>query len=1510
MQRKASYIVARIAGLVTVSVLALLYAVQTPAVQTRLSSRAIDSITEALDGKVSYGTLKLMPSGALLMTDILITDGSPCTEDARGRAVVPADTVLTARSLTATFTLAGLLRHEGLHLGRVSLDSAYFHLVIEPNEYGTNISRIFGLLSDKEKKPQQGRLFDLRKFSADGIHYRMTNLVEAPTGEGKGIDFGDLDLSADIRGRSISFADGILRAHVPSVSLSEKSGYRLDRLSADVSVGNGKTMVSDIEIDDPWSRVRAEYFSMTYEDASAFEDFVHNILMELRLRRSRLSLRTLTYFTGAFGGSGTLLDLQAGHMKGYVDDLAIDGLVFADGGSGISGVLDGRLTGLPDFGSSLLEASLGNCRFTFRGAETLVRDIAPETDISLSGISPGVSYILDATASGPVGRLSVKAGLKSEIGSLETEGEIRNLADSSRALMIAARLISDGLDLGTLTGSGALGALSAETSVRAVLYPDSPEIYLDNLTLKGLDAAGYHYHSIGASGSLAGGRARISLSSADPNLLLEAKAAADIGDSGTARAFVMDASVGNLDLHALGLDERTISRVAADLSADLVLDGQYINGEASISSLAFESAAGRSEIGDIDFRAYNFAAEQNIRMTAPFARLSLTAGASPAQFLEDLQQLTLRRELPALYPEQKPLAETSSFHLDIETGDTRELLSFVAPGMYIADGTSLCLEILDNGELIATVNSGRIAFRSNFLKDLDLRADNIGESLNLAVSGSSLKAGNFEIQSPEISGLAYDDMLELALNFDGIGGIGGSGRFLMDADIARDSTNTLIVKAHPLESYIDTDSGRWTFNESDITLHEDSFSIRNFGLAKGGQSISVNGGFSSRQADTLDVDIHGFDLSLLDAVVALPGGIRGRAEGSASLHSGPDRTPGMLLDLRLDSLEVAGTALGRIEAESSYEEGGDALEIYVRNDQHGRDVIFAKGMYFPVEKRFDLSAMFDEFPVTIAGALLPDVLSGAEGSISGDVNLRNVAGTLHTGSNGLRLNSVQLTPKATGVRYTIDGPLSLDGDALHFDTLTVADSDGGSGTVAGKVDFSDPGRLSLDTELTLQNLKVLDLVQGSEGVYGLLRASGNASLSGPVNSLVIDAGLSTSGPGNIHIPTFGSATGTTSDLLTFTRREVSARDDYELMLEELTHVESRGSDIQIRARLGIQPGVRAYVEMDKSSGNMASLSAQGNLTLNLRPSQDIMDITGDLTVNEGEYQFSIPGILSKEFTIQQGSSIRFVGNLPDTRLDIDAVYSLKASLEALIPDSTEGLKRTVNCGINISDRLRNPRMSFSIDVPDLNPTARSQVESALSTDDKVQKQFVALLVLGSFMPDESSGIIDSNDILLSNVTSFMAGQLNSILQKLEIPVDIGIDYHNSASTGSNIFDVAISTQLFNNRVIVGGSVANRGYANTMGAQQGDVIGDLDIQIKLDPEGKYRFNMFSHSADEYSSILDMSQRNGVGFSFQKEYYRFSDFLRSIFAPKEAAADSTARAGAPKEMTTIRIENEER
>lgn len=1502
MRNKGSYILARLAGLVLVLAMSVVYAVQTPYFQTRIARYAISYITEALDGKVYCKELKVMPSGALMMSDILILDRSPYTEDAHGNPTAPVDTVLTARSLTATFTLAGLFRHEGLHMGRVSLQDACFHLVIEPNEYGTNITRIFGLLPH-EGKTAQGSIFDLQKFSADSIHFMMTNLVSAPGHvSGKGIDFNDMDLVTDIRGRRLSFADGVFKGSVPSLSLREKSGYIIDRLSADVQVGNGKTTISDIEIDDPWSRVRARSFTMNYESAASFGEFEEKVLMGLDLKRSRLSLRTIMYFSGAFDGSGTVLDIQAGRARGYVNDLAVERLVFTDIDSGISGVFNGRVTGLPDFRNMLVEARLENCRFTFGGLDRLVAGLSQGVSTPLSGIAPAAGFVADISASGPLARLAVKASLTSGIGSLEASGEVRNLSDRLRPLSVSASLTTGRLDLGELTGNKKLGPLSSSSRLRATVYPGNPEVTVDTLRITSFTAMGYTYNSIGASGTLSDGTACITVSSDDPNLLLKASACADLTDKDYGKRYSVTADLSNIDLYAIKADERTVSRVSGSVAVNFSHKGRYIDGTASVTGLTLENAGGRNEIGDIELDAYSFAAEQYIKMKAPFADLVISAGSSPAEFIDDLQQLTLRRELPALYPNPSPQRATSNFHLDISMHDSRNLLSFIAPGVYIADSTSLCLEVLDNGEMLASLNSGSIAFNSNYFRDLDLKIDNLGESLNLSVTGSTMKFGGMRIQSPEVSALAFNDMLEFDFSFDDLGALGGAGRLAMEAEFGRDSTNSLTIDAHPLESFVGSERGPWTFGKSDIAYRRDELRITDFSIGNGTQSISVNGGYSLERDDTLSVYVNNFDLSLLNDILGLGTTVKGKADGTASLHSGPGKNPGMLLDMKLDSLMVGSADAGRIVLSSLYEEGNDDIEIFIRNEMAGNDVLFAKGMFFPAERRLDLDASLDNFPVNIAGQFVPELFSEVSGTLSGDISLRHASGTSSVSSDNLKINSVVLTPRMTGVRYTVDGIMSLGDDGLHFSSLAILDSDNGIGSISGTLGFRNFRNFELDAAIGFENLKFLDIIQSGHGVYGLVRASGDARIKGPVNGLEIDADLRTSGPGNIHIPTFGSATGSTGDLLTFTQKK--QEDDYESIIEGLSRSGAGTSDLKLRARLGIQPSVRAYVEMDKSSGNMASFTAQGNLVMNLRPSQDIFDLTGDLTVNEGEYQFSIPGIFSKAFTIQQGSSIRFVGTLPDTQLDINAVYSQKASLDALIPDSSEGLKRTVNCGINISDRLRNPRLSFSIDIPDLNPTVRSQVESALSTDDKVQKQFVALLVLGSFMPDESSGIIDSNDILLSNVTGFMAGQLNSILQKLDIPVDIGIDYHNNSTTGSNIFDVAISTQLFNNRVIVGGSVANRGYANTAGASQGDVIGDLDIQIKLDPEGRYRFNMFSHSADEYSSILDLSQRNGVGISFQKEYYKFSDFLRSIFNPVSDST-STAKRRQPREMTTIII-----
>ena len=205
----------------------------------------------------------------------------------------------------------------------------------------------------------------------------------------------------------------------------------------------------------------------------------------------------------------------------------------------------------------------------------------------------------------------------------------------------------------------------------------------------------------------------------------------------------------------------------------------------------------------------------------------------------------------------------------------------------------------------------------------------------------------------------------------------------------------------------------------------------------------------------------------------------------------------------------------------------------------------------------------------------------------------------------------------------------------------------------------------------------------------------------------------------------------------------------------------------------------------------------------------------------------------------------------------------------------------VDCLIGITGKLRNPQISFDIEIPQLDPGTEGLVESALNTEDKKMKQFLYLLIANSFLPNEESGITNGgSNMLYSNMSGIMAGQLNSIFERLDIPLDLGLNYQQNAS-GQNLFDVALSTQLFNNRVVVNGTIGNR---RLYGTTTDEVAGDLDIDIKLDKPGTFRLNLFSHSADQYTSFLDNSQRNGVGIAYQREFNNFGQFFRDLFKPR--------------------------
>ena len=319
---------------------------------------------------------------------------------------------------------------------------------------------------------------------------------------------------------------------------------------------------------------------------------------------------------------------------------------------------------------------------------------------------------------------------------------------------------------------------------------------------------------------------------------------------------------------------------------------------------------------------------------------------------------------------------------------------------------------------------------------------------------------------------------------------------------------------------------------------------------------------------------------------------------------------------------------------------------------------------------------------------------------------------------------------------------------------------------------------------------------------------------------------------------------------------------------------------------------------------MLSANGSGNINIKVIPSEGKLDFTGNYNINSGIYHFAALGIAKRDFTIQDGSNVKFGGNIMDSDLNIRALYTTKTTLSTLLSDTTSNnTRRLVECGINISEKIRSPKIDFTIDIPNIDPTTRARVESALNTEDKLQKQFLSLLISGGFIPDEPSGIVNNSGMIGATMADMMASQLSNVLQRLDIPIDLGLAYQQSTS-GADIFEVAVSTQLFNNRISINGTFGNR---QTSATAREDVVGDIDLEFKLTRNGDIRATAFHHSADQYTNYLDNLKRSGLGLSFQTEFDTLKELFRSLlplaFKTPEGNAETLAEE---KEKTVIVIE----
>ncbi|MBQ9193117.1 MAG: translocation/assembly module TamB domain-containing protein [Bacteroidales bacterium] len=1501
--KKGLRITFRVLAVLLLLLLALVVAVESPAVQTYLARKAVERFAGNIDADIEVGGVTVKPFDALVLRNVVVKDRHPY----RGGLLPAQDTLLSVGTLSARFSLKGLLHKERISVSRLRLEGGSFNLVTEPGAPGekatSNLSRILGLKPSGEPKKDFGDLLEASRVDIEGFRFRMLNHPAAQRKADEGrepvsdhvIDWDDLDVVADIHASDLLVKDGEIIGNADHIRIAEKCGWNVHDLSGKVKAGHGQVLLDKLHIQDDDSDLHLRYLRLL-GPLDDYGDFLRKVRLEGEFAAPTVfSMQTVSHFSPNLE-EYTFKAEMAGKVDGTVENFHVKGLSFNELGSGVSGKVEGSMNGLPDINTTRMDFKVKDFLFTTDGIATFIREWSPATELDLSQIAKGTNLRLDATAKGTLNRLAVQGCLDTSAGAADVDLTLRNILDRSRDIAIGGTARTRNLDAGRIAGIDALGPVTLETGLEAVLAKGNPQVRIDSLKVSGLRALGYDYTGIEAAGTYSGQAFDGRIVCNDPNLNFLLQGTFDLAPKTRNAAYRFYANVGYADLNALHLDKRGPSKVSLQADANFIRTrDRDLLGEVNLRDVVLENAAGRYEVGDVTASAHANDDIHRIRFNADFAEGTFVGGKSALDMVADLKELLVRRELPSLLTDSEKPWDGSPYEANFKFYDTQKLLGFLLPGLYIEKNTDLKLKVDGDGLVTGGITSGRLALQDKYVKDFKLDFDNRDGALHAGISGGAVRAGDFEILLGRLNLTADDDQFGANFVFDNGDEVLSRGDLRLEGRLDRDARG-LTVTAGALPSSIYYNGEKWDIDSEDVTVCGGDIRIGQLRLSNGPQELLADGGLSSSKADTLSVRLDRFDISLLNSFL-MKGkmDLKGKATGRARLVSPTQPSVGLLAGITCDSTYIAGRPVGRLLMRSGWDEENQRFDFRIRNEQDGVRNIDLDGFLNPKDKSVRADATLSKLDLGYAAPILAGIFNEFGGGLDGKIHVGGTLDKLEISSEGTQIVDGSLGIDFTQVTYGISGPVSVDTEGLHFTRVALTDGVGGKGNVTGSLlfgGFKDP---CLDTHVRFDQMKVLGIPAGRKSpISGTVYGTGKVDVTGTFDAVRLDVDARTVKSGDLHIPLGSGSAKATGDLLVFTEPEVPVEEDpYETLMQagRTGSKKKSKSDLDIRVKVSATPAVTAYVDIGENS-----LRGLGNglIDLRVRESQNLFTINGDYTLSQGDFHFSTLGIVNREFSIQDGSSIRFRGDVMESELDVTGIYSTKADISNLLSGSLseEGSsRRQVNCLIGITDKLRNPQVKFDIEVPELDPGTEGLVESALNTDDKKMKQFLYLLIANSFLPNEDSGIITtgSTNMLYSNMTGIMAGQLNSIFQKLDIPLDLGLNYQQGTA-GNNIFDVALSTQLFNNRVVVNGTIGNR---RLFGTTTDEMAGDIDIDIKLDKPGTIRLNLFSHSADQYTSYLDNSQRNGVGIAYQREFNSFRQLVQDVFSTREQREEQAAQ-----------------
>ena len=912
----------------------------------------------------------------------------------------------------------------------------------------------------------------------------------------------------------------------------------------------------------------------------------------------------------------------------------------------------------------------------------------------------------------------------------------------------------------------------------------------------------------------------------------------------------------------------------------------------------------------------NSLSDKFIRLRSDFVDADYEGKTSYKEVFAYLQQ-RFRDYVPTLdggpgwqaqHPDTVELADGYS-QLTVNVRKINPLVNAVSPGLQIADGSRLLLRINPaNDKLSFEAASDYIERGRMLVTRLNLDAHNRGDSLVFAASTEDLYLNSFHMSRVGMSGGAKDNKLELITDFaDTIGDV--SGRIGFRSEFARGrgpAGRQIDLRLTP--SYISRGEKTWNIYTDGITADTSRIRIDRFRMVNAGQQLLLDGVVSRRLQDSVQLTLHNFELAPFSQFTSSMGyRVDGRTNGSATMKAvlGAGEVQA---DIVVDSISINDLAVPSIWLRSRWDFIQNRAGILVQQRENLDTLV--RGFYAPSQKRYYARATLDAVELSALDPLLKGVVERTGGNADVDIALRG-SGKEANLSGQIAVRDFTTTVDFTQVTYTMPRTvIEVKNNHLIAEGVPLYDPEKNEGLFSIDLNLEHLSNISYSVKVLPKELMVLNTTSKDNDLfYGRIFASGSATIAGSKGGVKMDIVATTEGDSEFYMPLSGQSNAKTADFVTFVTPEQIDTTDYLVRKKLLFQQQGRkkeaaGSTMDITMALNVQDNTAFQLVIDPTVGSALKGRGNGMLNLHINPGNGIFNMYGDYTLIEGSFLFSLQNIISKKFIIESGSMIQWTGEPVDARLDINAVYKLKTSLQPLLntvtassDDDQSGSRISdrsvpVDCKIHIGGRLSNPQLDFSVVVPVTDIETQAAVASVLNTQEAQAQQFISLVALGTFSNSgsanigASSGVATGLEMLTNQLTNWFSTDDYRII----------LNYRAGSEMTGDEVDFGFSTNLINNRLLV--EVEGNYIIDNKQAVSNNVsnfMGEAHVTWLIDKSGNLRLKAFTQTIDRFDENQGL-QETGIGISYKEDFNNFKDLkqrIRDRFTNKKRQKKRQAR-----------------